>query len=179
MLPLLAALLAPSVDPLTRIPGLRIAYYDVRGDSWAAIGRSIAAQGMGRAGGLEVAARTSWRVRWHAEALTSDKTCRIGAVKVDYSITVTLPRLVDERGRSHALRKRWRIYLGELVTHETGHARYAYLHIADIQRAVQASDCAHVERDGQAAIDAINRWETRYDQLSQHGATQSEAPVVE
>ncbi|WBO21420.1 DUF922 domain-containing protein [Sphingomonas abietis] len=179
MLPLIAALLlSSSVDPLAGIDGLHIAYYDVRGNSWPAIGRSIATQGMGRAGGLEIAARTSWRVRWQADSLVSGKSCRVVGAKLDYAITVMLPRLRDQDRLDPALRRRWQTYLGELKAHEAGHARYASLHIDDVKRAVLASDCAHVRQNGQHAIDAINRWETRYDMLTRHGAMQSKAPPV-
>jgi predicted secreted Zn-dependent protease len=179
MLPLLAALLAtPAAHPLDGIGGLHIHYYDVRGRSWAAIGRSVAAHGMGRAGGLQVAARTSWRVQWHASTEVSGGRCRIVAAGLRYAINVTLPRLADEDRIGPALRKRWRSYLQELETHEAGHARYAYRHLGDIRRAVLASDCANVKRNGQAAIDAINRWETRYDILTRHGATQDKAPAA-
>jgi predicted secreted Zn-dependent protease len=179
MLPLMAVLLvSTTADPLAGIRGLHIVRYDVQGTDWAAIGRSIAARGMGRAGGLEVAARTSWQVSWRANSLVSGKTCRIAGATLDYAITVTLPRLADQSRIDPALRRRWEIYLGELKTHEAGHARYAALHIDDVRRAVLASDCAHVRRNGQQAIDAINRWETRYDVLTRHGATQSKAPPI-
>lgn len=180
MIPLLAALLStPAAGPLDGIGGLQIITYDVRGRDWNAIGRSIAERGMGRAGGLEVAAKTSWRVQWHADSLVSGKSCRIVGAALRYSITVTLPHLVDENRLSPALRRRWRVYLRELETHEAGHARYAYRHLGDIRRALLASDCAHVRHDGQAAIDAINRWETRYDVLTRHGAAQKKAPPID
>lgn len=180
MLPLLAALLMPpATDAFAGIGGLRIVYYDVRGTRWAAIGRSIAAHGMGRAGGLEVAAKTGWQVHWHAKALTSGTRCRIAGTTLTYSITVTLPRLTSEDALDPALRRRWRAYLGQLETHEAGHARYAYRHLGDVRKAILASDCKTVVRNGRAAIDAINRWEIHYDRLTHHGATQSKAPPIE
>jgi predicted secreted Zn-dependent protease len=179
MLPLLAALLAsPAAGPLDGIPGLHILPYDVRGRDWDAIGRSIATHGMGRADGLQVAARTSWRVQWHAGTEVSGPSCRIVSAGLRYAISVTLPRLVDENRLGPALRRRWRVYLRELETHEAGHARYAYRHLGDIRKAVLASDCAHVKGNAQRAIDAINRWETRYDVLTRHGARQDRAPPI-
>lgn len=180
MFPLLAVLLTlPATDPFAGIEQLRIVRYDVRGDDWAAIGRSIAAHGMGQAGGVEVAARTRWQVRWHATSQVSGESCRIVGAMLDTSITVTLPQLRDEERLDPALRRRWSAYLDGLRMHEAGHARYAYQHIEDVRRAVLASDCAHVVRDGQAAIDAINRWETHYDRITRHGSAQSEAPPVD
>jgi predicted secreted Zn-dependent protease len=178
---LLAALLAapdPAPAAFAGIEGLHVLQYDVHGRNWAAIGRSIAAQGLGRTNGLEVAAKTVWRVRWNAKSLVAGKSCRIVGVSLDYAITATLPRLVGHH-LDPALRRRWRTYLRTLETHEAGHARYAYRHLADIKRAVLASDCAHVARNGRAAIDAINRWEVRYDRLTRHGAAQSRAPRIE
>lgn len=163
---------AAARDPLSfeGIPGIKFEYYDVAGRTPGEIYSSMVRRAPK---GSEGMAQTRWRidVNWH-EA-TRGSVCRVVEPRTRLSITVLLPRLVREDEATPEGRAFWRATIKGLRIHEAGHARIAWDHRDDFNRAAVKGRCKTIQRlatNIQASISAI---QNAYDRDTDHGRRQT------
>lgn len=170
--PLSDADLDAKASVITSVPGTTIDYYEVHGRDVASIRATMDAQDT-----FDVhdhtphAAVTHWYVNWHWPAAVGGG-CDLAHVRLTYSATVRLPRLVDTASVDPEVLKMWDRFMLALMTHEAGHVRHAYEHMGEVAAAIRASTCATANADGQAAIDRLGQYDADYDRDTGHGATQ-------
>ncbi|MGH6609841.1 MAG: DUF922 domain-containing protein [Burkholderiaceae bacterium] len=98
---------------------LKIEHYDVRGDNWPALVRSLNANGPGGFHGL-----ARWRVGYEYDTAKRGELCEISAVRVRVAGQILMPRWVDEPTASLDLQRRWSDLYAGLQRHEEGHIQH-------------------------------------------------------
>lgn len=163
---------AAAPSPFDGIPGVKFEYHDVMGLTAADIYASMKArapQGASDGGGV---AKTAWNLRVGWREVRRGKACEVNDPLSSLSITVHLPRLINQRDVTPEGMAFWRAAIAGLEIHEAGHARIAWEHRDDFNRAARKASCNSVRKvaeQTQARIDAIQR---AYDRDTQHGVTQ-------
>jgi len=169
---LAAPALAGDLPPFDGIPGVKFEYHDVEGLTAADIYASMKArapQGASDGGGV---AKTAWNLKVGWREARRGKSCEVSDPMSSLSITVHLPRLINQGQVTPDGLAFWRAAIAGLEVHEAGHARIAWDHRNDFNRAALKAGCNSVRKvaeQTQARIDAIQR---AYDRDTKHGVTQ-------
>ncbi|KKC26450.1 Zn-dependent protease [Sphingomonas sp. SRS2] len=163
---------AQAPSPFAGIPGLKFEYYDVEGRTSAEIYASMRARspnGVTDVGGI---AKTAWQIKVGWREVRRGKQCEVSDPLASLSITIHLPRLINQSEVSEEGLAFWRAAIAGLEIHEAGHARIAWEHRHDFNRAAVNAGCktiSKVAKATQARIDAI---QNAYDRDTNHGITQ-------
>jgi predicted secreted Zn-dependent protease len=168
-------LMAAGPSPFDGIPDIGFEYYEVEGRTPQEIYESMRARAPRKSEGL---AHTIWNFDVTWEEARHGTACRVVEPSTRMSIRIILPRLTETAGLTPAGRSYWRKISGDLEAHEAGHARIAWEHRDDFNRAALRASCASVERiarDVRARIDAIQR---AYDRDTDHGRRQTPEEAV-
>ena len=153
-------------------PGTSVRFYDVDGTDEKSIRDALNALGpKSRDGTRRYDAVTDWHAAWHWPG-GADGKCDLEHLDYSFQITVTLPHLHDRDRLSPAVRQAWGRYMAALIDHESGHAKHAYEHRGEIEKAVKASSCDGANAAGLAVIAEMSRFDVQYDAETHHGATQ-------
>ena len=163
---------AAEPSPYAGIPGIRFEYYEIEGATPQQIDASMRARSPMRRNGSEGLGRTTWQMDVTWRESTRGDTCRVSAPKTRMSITVLLPRLITRELTRDGLAY-WRAVRRGLDVHEAGHARIAWDHREDFNRASLGASCKTIKklaRDSQARIAAL---QAAYDRETAHGRLQT------
>jgi len=153
-------------------PGTKIRFYDVDGTDAQSIRASLNSLGpKGRRDAKSYDAQTNWNATWHWQG-GPDGRCDLEHLDYSFDIIVILPHLHDQDKLSPAVRHAWGRYMAALIDHESGHAKHAYEHRGDIEKAVKSSSCDDANAAGAAAIAEMSKFDVQYDAETHHGATQ-------
>ncbi|KRB86841.1 Zn-dependent protease [Sphingomonas sp. Root710] len=170
LMPMPAMAAGPS--PFDGIPGVTFEYHDVEGLTAADIYASMKARapaGASDGGGI---AKTAWNLKVGWREVRRGKSCDVSDPLSSLSITVHLPRLINQHEVTPEGLAFWRAAIAGLEIHEAGHARIAWEHRNDFNRAALKASCNSVRKvaeQTQVRIDAIQR---AYDRDTKHGITQ-------
>lgn len=164
--------LAATPSPFDGIPGVKFEYHAVEGRTAAEIYASMRArapQGASDGGGV---ATTAWNLKVGWREVRRGKICTVSDPLSSLSITVYLPRLINQHAVTAEGLAFWRAAITGLEIHEAGHARIAWEHRQDFNRAALRAGCNTVRKVAertQARIDAIQQ---AYDRDTRHGVAQ-------
>ncbi|MET0373594.1 MAG: DUF922 domain-containing protein [Rhizorhabdus sp.] len=164
--------LAQAPSPFAGIPGLKFEYYDVEGRTSAEIYASMRARSPNGATDVGGVAKTAWQIKVGWREVRRGKQCEVSDPLSSLSITIHLPRLINLSEVSAEGLAFWRAAIAGLEIHEAGHARIAWDHRHDFNRAALNAGCktiAKVAKETQARIDAI---QNAYDRDTRHGVSQ-------
>lgn len=125
-------------------------------------------------------AYTEWQVTWSYPYSFSAGSCSTGPVKVAVDVTFVLPQWDVSPTAPQDLVDKWAEYSAALQVHEDGHkeiATEAGREILDAMNALPAySSCRELEQAadavGEGILERYRQREERYDQDTDHGATQ-------
>ena len=154
------------------IPDLTITTYPVSGSDAAEIRAAMAARGLRDAvDGTPVDARSDARIGWQ---LPGDGRggCDLADVRITFTASVILPRLIVEEIVPAPLRARWHAFAAALAEHEAGHLRAEYESVAAIKAAIAAGACEEADAAAHAVIAATHRRVAEYDRVTEHGRLQ-------
>ena len=154
------------------IPHVTIDYYDVSGSTVPEIRASMAARGLhDSADGSAIDAQSHVEMRWRWEG-DGKGGCDLAHAAVEFSATVTMPRLIHTEAVPAPILLRWQSFVAALAVHEAGHIRYGFNRVPDIKAAIAASDCKGANDAARAVIEANNLRDATYDQVTRHGQAQ-------
>ena len=168
---------AAEPSPFDGIPNLKFENHDVEGRTSADIYASMKARapsGARDGGGI---AKTAWHIKVGWREVRRGDHCAVSDPLSSLSITIHLPRLVNASEVSAEGMAFWRSAIAGLEIHEAGHARIAWDHRNDFNRAALKASCKTVRKiaeQTQARIEAI---QAAYDRKTKHGITQT--PPIE
>lgn len=156
---------------LVTIPGATVVYYDITGATASELRAQMDLLGPTDARGQRWDGNCEWRVWWEWSG-TPDGGCDLAAVRLTYTITVTMPRWVPPPEATADLVSRWTAYTEALARHEQGHVERVLAGIDPIAQAIRAADCATANDAAQAVLADIQAENDAYDEETDHGATQ-------
>lgn len=152
------AQVAPVPSPLTQIPGVAIRYYDVTGNTIAAIKASIDAQRpKNPATGTAVPSSASWSVGTSLQKATTGKSCKITSAKATMKAEVVLPRLVGVETVPAPVLAEWQRYVSSLEQQQAAVLLRPYQRLGEVERAVMASSCEGANAAASRAIAEITK----------------------
>ena len=154
------------------MPGIRFQYYEVEGRTAREIYDAMRARAPRGTDGL---AQTIWQidVDWHEQ--TRGSTCRVLDPRTKLSMTVILPRLRQVEGMTPEAFRYWRATRRGLEIHEAGHARIAWDHRDDFNRAAQEASCKSITQVAKVTQERIEALQQEYDRVTDHGRNQTPA----
>jgi len=154
------------------VPDLTIATYPVSGSDAAEIRAAMAARGL-RDGvdGTPVDARSDTSIGWQLQG-DGRGGCDLENVRITFTASVILPRLIVEEIVPAPLRARWHAFAAALAEHEAGHLRAEYESVAAIRAAIAAGTCEGADAAAHAVIEATRRRVAEYDRVTEHGRLQ-------
>jgi predicted secreted Zn-dependent protease len=162
----------PATGPLAGIPNLDVQYYDVSGNSVAAIRAAInRRRPRDPNDGVAVDALNRWYISWRWPG-DGRGNCLLDRTEIRFTATLRMPRLVNTARTPRVLVARWNAYVEALIRHEAGHLRHAWDNIGSVLRAIRASSCATANDNGRAAVRLLARYDVDYDRATRHGFTQ-------
>ena len=154
--------------------------YEIRGYS----ARELRAQ-MNRLGPKDwsdarYAALTGWDVYWFIQFDRQTEVCGVESVTATLSVTMDLPRWANAESGTGSMKRRWQVFLDQLVWHENIHREYGVRAAAEIEKQLAklpAMDtCEALEQvaneTGNAVVRKFHKQSTHYDVTTKHGATQ-------
>lgn len=159
--------------------GYRTNYYAVTGATVREIHHSLReSRPWKREGGHD--ASTIWKVTWRFNTTYNGSVCRVAGFSTTASITITLPRWAAPTNAADTVKAEWDRYIKALGQHEFGHAQFALLAAAEMQKRVKElgsdASCDSLKQRINGLCDAIvqshKQLELAYDQRTEHGATQ-------
>ena len=165
--------LAADTLPFDGIPNLKFAYYDVEGRTSAEIYSSMKARAPSGARDGSGVARTDWHIKVGWREVRRGRHCAVSDPLSSLSITIHLPRLIDMPNVSAEGMAFWRSAIAGLEIHEAGHARIAWEHRNDFNRAAQKADCKTVRGIAEQTKARIVAIQAAYDRETRHGITQT------
>jgi predicted secreted Zn-dependent protease len=149
-------------------------HYDVEGDSYEALARSLNSRGPSGFHGL-----SAWQVRYAYTARREADRCRVETLAFTIDGEVLLPRWRDGERAPADLRRHWERYLAALERHEAGHLQHADELVAAARQrmlALGSHACDSLQGAMQTAYDQVARAladrDRQYDERTGHGATQ-------
>lgn len=172
------------VAPLTAIASIiteeRYVYYDVEGDSAAALRSSINRERARLQKRFD--ALTSWNIRWQFSFTPTQQKCKITDVSIKVDIEYLLPRWPRLSAHSNEqLVNRWLQYTDELLKHERSHGRLVKAAIPAIERVIYSADdtsnapatCPALERlankNAQKVVSELEAQNRLFDLKTDHG----------
>lgn len=164
--------MAAEASPFAGIPNLKFVYHDVEGRTAADIYASMRARAPAGARDGSGIAKTAWHLRIGWREVRRGKSCAVSDPLSSLSITVYLPRLVNQPEVSAEGLAFWRAAIAGLEIHEAGHARIAWDHRNDFNRAALNASCSTVRRIAEQTKARIVAIQAAYDRETKHGVTQ-------
>lgn len=167
-----SAAIAADPSPFDGIPGVKFEYYDIEGRTSAEIYASMRARAPSGANDGGGVARTTWNLKVGWREVRRGKTCEVSDPLSSLSITVHLPRLINPSEATAEGLAFWRASIAGLEIHEAGHARIAWDHRHDFNRAALNASCNSVRKVAEATQARIDAIQQAYDRDTKHGITQ-------
>lgn len=96
-------------------------------------------------------------------------------VDLTIELLVVFPQHVDPQGLTGDAWTWWDAYIKTLEIHEAGHLRIASETYPVLLDALQSGSCSGANERGMAILDDLAARQTRYDAITNHGATQERA----
>ena len=159
-------------DPFAGIPGVTYTYYDVTGDTPAAIRKDMNTKRfVDPSDQKPVDSLSRWRYGWRMQR-GADGQCDPSSVTVTFAAEVKLPRLTGLDTLPRPVAARWQRYYAALLRHEAGHVAYAWSRHDALLAALKASSCETMKAVGTAELDKIRAHDRAYDGETRHGASQ-------
>lgn len=166
---------AAALGLLAALPNTEISFYDVDGADAAALRQAMDAAGpVDPRAHRRFDALSSWHVNWHWPS-DGQGGCDVSRVALTFRASVRMPLLVHPLRLDADTADAWGRYITALAVHEAGHVRHAYDHIGAVAAAIRSAGCADANARGDAALDALARYDVDYDRETGHGATQGAA----
>lgn len=172
LLLLAVAPIGAAASPYAGIPGIRFEYYDIEGNTPLEIHDSMRARSPMRRNGTEGLGRTTWQMNVTWRESTRGGQCRVSEPRTRLSIAVLLPRLVTANPSAEGLAY-WRAVRQGLDIHEAGHARIAWEHRNDFNRAALRAGCKSIHQVAKASHARIAALQAAYDRKTDHGRLQT------
>jgi predicted secreted Zn-dependent protease len=158
-------------DQPTVVPKRETIYYDISGASDSELRAQMDQLGPVDDLGERYDALTRWDFQWRWPG-GGPEGCRLSAVRITYSISVTLPRWSAPPDAAPELVRRWETYLGAVTAHEEGHVALVVDNVAALTSAIEAATCETANDAAGSVMTAINQANIAYDVRTDHGATQ-------
>lgn len=162
---------------LIRRASAEYVFYDVVGDTPAAVWASMRAASVQTLGGRYFA-RTEWNVSWRAR-WGGGGACRASVADLHLTARVTLPRWVPPAGASAELIAQWDAFIRALSLHEAKHVDIATAGARAIRREIEAvsgPSCAGMDARTRAAAEraliAHREQDRQYDRRTRNGVTE-------
>ena len=163
---------AVPVERLADVPNVQISSYEVSGETEGAIRASInARRPRDPVSGERVDAHVRWTMTW-GWPLDGRGGCDLSRASIQFSATVTMPRLTNEERLPPELRAGWRAFIVGLDRHLAGHLAFPYEHRSEVLDAIRASNCTRASAAAQAAMQRLSRNDADYDRRTRRGETQ-------
>ena len=153
------------------IPNTKMNYYEITGDSAAALREQINALGPTDVQGQHADAYTDWYIDWNWPGY-GRADCDLSQVRVSYALTVTFPSWQPSADATPALIDHWQRYTLRLALHEKGHVDNIVKNERTMQQAIQRATCITAEAAAQQALKRLRDFDINYDRKTKHGATQ-------
>lgn len=148
----------PAPSPLSQIPGVVVRYYDVSGNTIAAIKASMDAQRpKNPATGTAIPSSASWSIGTSLKKATTGKTCKITGAKASMKAEVVLPRLVGLETVPAPVLTEWQRYVSSLEQQQAAVLLRPYQRLAEVERAAMASSCDGANAAASGAIAEITK----------------------
>ncbi len=164
--------IAAETSPYDGIPGISFSYYDIEGHTPQEIYASMKARSpMARSGSAGLG-RTTWEMNVTWRESRRGSTCRVSEPVTRMTIAVLLPRLTTRELTPRGLAY-WRAVLRGLEIHEAGHARIAWDHREDFNRASRNASCSMIQQVAKTAQARISALQAAYDRDTKNGQTQT------
>lgn len=153
---------------------IKTAYYDVRGDDYPSLIRSLRANGPQGFHGL-----ARWNVAFDYEMEPRGADCAISAVRVRVAGEILMPRWVDQATAPLELQRRWSDHYAALQRHEEGHIQHGRELALLVKERLMGLGVMACDRLKALARDESHRLhenlkarDREYDARTNHGATQ-------
>ena len=153
------------------IPNAKMAYYEITGNSAAALRKQMDSLGPSDAQGHHADAYTDWYIDWNWPGY-GRADCDLSQVRVSYALTVTFPSWQPAVDADPELVDHWQRYTQRLALHEKGHVDSVIKGERSMRQAVQRATCTTAEAAAQQVLESLHTFDTHYDQKTDHGATQ-------
>ncbi len=170
---LAAPLMSAAGSPFAGIPGIRFEYNEIEGDTPAQIYASMRERSPMVQGGSMGLGRTTWQMDVHWRERRQGSTCTVSEPVTRMSIIVLLPRLSRASNPTPRGLAYWRATRQGLEIHEAGHARIAWVHRDDFNRAAGKASCKSIQQVAQASQARIGALQAAYDRETRHGQLQT------
>lgn len=127
--------------------------------------------------GKKFMGRTNWRVKWRYSLVMVNDLCRIYDVSIDYSVVLTMPKLVlGNNTPSHIIEAFDRHYT-ELYKHEEQHIQHGFEAAKEVEKALWSldgmADCQLLELTAnqlaKLVVDEYVLLDKKLDLLTNHG----------
>lgn len=153
-------------------------YYEVEGDTPAALAETLEERGP-RRNGASYFGMTEWEVDAAYRLVRRPGSCRLGALTVRARVQTQLPRWHRTATAPATLREAWAGFLEALDQHERGHRALAEDAAEVLRRrlvALRGPTCAHLEaqahREVVVVLNDYERHSNEYDAATGHGRGQ-------
>lgn len=155
---------------------LDTAYYDVQGDTWEALHRSMERRGP-RNRGTASYGLTRWEVEYRFRFESNRMGCVLTEPRVVVRLRTTLPRWHPPSGTSDALRRRWSDFVERVEKHERVHQEYAVEAGSEIVRRVKgrrSRSCRKLRkeanREARSIVEYYRRRNAEFDEQGRRAA---------
>jgi predicted secreted Zn-dependent protease len=167
-------------QPMAHADDAEIVYYDVVGNSAQELRHQMDTKGPFGEEGKRVDGHTDWKVTWSYQYAPATDGCRITALGINLSATITLPRWTAGDHASNALLKKWQSYIASLRVHEDGHYSHGVEAADEIKSFGQSfhtsDDCLILamtfNNKATSIIEKYRAADAAYDADTKHGRTQ-------
>lgn len=152
-------------------------YYDVYAWDVEHIEDDILAQSTVVDDGEKFMGRTDWRVKWRYSMVMVNDLCRIYDIRIDFSVVLTMPKLVlGNNTPSHIIDTFDRHYM-ELYKHEEQHMQHGFEAAKEVEKALWSidgmDDCKLLKvtanQLAKLVVDEYVLLDKKYDLLTNHG----------
>ncbi len=121
-----------------------------------------------------------WNLQWNFDYQNQGGRCSIAAVRVTLQTSILMPQLNPNQTFSASITNAFDDYYDSLLHHEKGHLTHGVLAanevVSAIKNATPAANCRTTGNNANNAANAViqkyNRADQRYDNETNHGATQ-------
>jgi predicted secreted Zn-dependent protease len=151
-----------------------VVHYDVRGQDYPSLVRSIRANGPKGFHGL-----ARWKVAPETSVEARGDGCSISAVRVRVTGEILMPRWVDAASAPPDLQRRWTDHYAALQRHEDGHIQHGRelaLLVKERLMGLGVMACDRLEalarNEFQRLYENLKARDREYDARTNHGATQ-------
>jgi len=169
-------------DPLRvyrnlQLPNLEISYFDISGDTPAALRAELDEHGPHNMKGQRCDAFTRWDIKWHWPVINMLPDFK--RTEVTLSLNVSFPRWSSHAGAKPELVERWRKFSLAVAHHELGHIEQALSAYKGLRKEILLAARIDPDLSPQAAnllarnyVAKMQAADDRYDQLTNRGRRQ-------